>query len=88
MLKLERSLPQIEIHAATRSETRCPARTARYHSTGEPGPKAGEKKQQQQQVWDPEVSIRIYLCSYRLCLLAVAECVSFQLMAATISVRL
>lgn len=33
-----------------------------------------ERKKKEKQVWDLEVSIRIYLCSYRLCLLAMAQC--------------
>lgn len=46
------------------------------------------REEKKKRVWDPEVSIRIYLCFYRLCLLAAAECVSSQLMVATISVKL
>lgn len=37
MLKLEGLPPQFEIHAVTLSEMCCPARAARYHSTGETG---------------------------------------------------
>lgn len=33
-----------------------------------------KKKKTKKQVWALEVSIRIYLCSYRLCLLAMAQC--------------